>query len=1570
MKFTGLLLIIFLLFSAINDKVYSQTTNSESFDVATFPPAGWIVTPGGTHTWARNTGSTTHPATTPHSGSGEAYANCYSASSGSALLITPVIDKSSRGAATDSVVFWMFRDNGSYNTTYDSLAIYVNTAANLTGASRLGKINRAYSLPPAVASQGWYRYAFYIPAAYNTVTNYIVFQSTSKYGNDIMVDDITWYSFSNAPANPSNFTATPVSSSQINLGWALNGSGNNIMLAWNTTNTFGTPINGTSYGTGSTITGGGTVLYNGNGLAYNHSSLNPSTTYYYKVWSKNALTYYSSGIAANATTFCNVVNTYPYAYGFGTTGTLDPCWSIQQVALTGNWTLAASMTSPAMTPYSGPYMAYFNSYGFTNGTQSRLKTNVMDFTSLTSPRLSFYMSRDNSYPSPSDSLLIEVSTNGGTSWNAIYPAFQRYSTNALPYWDPKQIDLSAYAGNSNVMLGFRACSAYGDNMAIDSITIKNAMPLSYNSSTATQTVLAVCPIGASNQQIIGVQVVANGEVGTLNLGSFAFSTNGSTNASVDISAARVWYTGTSSVFAATTQFGSDYNNPRGSFGISGSQNLQAGTNYFWLVYDISPGATPGNLVDAECNSITIGGNPQVPLVQAPAGSRTIMAAMGGVYTVGISAFNKISGKHIYAQELSRKVNISTPIQKNIKNIKDYKLQNTTGYKNEQESYENQFVTEKYYELYENGVKYTGPLYYPGSGNDNITGVYATLTSATGDLNSRGVNNATTFLLTDAVYSAETYPIQINNNIPGISATKTVIIRPQSGVTALIPGNAASGAAIKILCSYVTLDGSNSGTTSRDLTIQNTSVTAPSVILVGSTGTTSITNVVIENCNLVNGSQSSTALVVSDAAALGSAGYFSNITIQNNSISTAFIGVYVNGGTVPQNGSNVYLLNNTINASGTNAITGIGLYMQGVNGAMISGNDIGNIINADASSNERIGIWAASGTINTTIQKNKIHDLQFTGTGGWSARGINITTTVSPANITAQNNFIYNITADGDSYASIGAYYDPVGIYANGTQTGINIFNNSIYLYGNTINLAGAYSHCIDLGTGSTADVRNNILVNNLGLLSATGVGAVCLSVQSSASQLVNSNYNCLYSSPVAGIGNLGKISTTDYSTIAQWRNASSLEQKSFNLLPAFTSLSDLHIQATSLSVSGRGTYIAGVTDDFDGDARAAAQSATMRPVDVGADQYLPSSYSGNTLLLGGQFYQDGGLNSLRIMSGTFTFTSIKQYPGVRSPYNTFMQSPGNKNNNIKDNIIKKNKDGRSGALKGQLLPVNEPWIYWEINGLVVQTEPITIRFFYNPEMLATINENNLRVSYWNGTAWDNNFSPQSINTGNHSIDVTLPTGNSWGSTMHFAIEDISSPLPVTLSSFSANTFNRDVSLLWKTSAEVNNSGFDIERRMQGTKDAAYNDWQKIAFVKGAGTTNNEQVYTYKDAKLVTGKYQYRLKQIDYNNNFEFFNLSSPDAVEIGKPKNADVSQNYPNPSNPKSRIDYQIPLNGMVSLKVYDVIGREVTTIVNEYKEAGYYTAEFDGTNLASGVYFYKLESGTFSLVKKMVLLK
>ena len=192
-------------------------------------------------------------------------------------------------------------------------------------------------------------------------------------------------------------------------------------------------------------------------------------------------------------------------------------------------------------------------------------------------------------------------------------------------------------------------------------------------------------------------------------------------------------------------------------------------------------------------------------------------------------------------------------------------------------------------------------------------------------------------------------------------------------------------------------------------------------------------------------------------------------------------------------------------------------------------------------------------------------------------------------------------------------------------------------------------------------------------------------------------------------------------------------------------------------------------------------------------------------------------------------------------------------------------------------------------------------------------------------------------------------------------------LPVELSSFVADVYGRNVTLNWTTSTETNNSGFTIERKL-----TSGNSWIAVGEVTGNGTTTTSQSYTYSDRNLLSGIYSYRLKQSDYNGNYEYFNLSSE--VEVGTPEKFSLAQNYPNPFNPSTKISYDIPSSGLVNLSVFDMSGKLVANLVNSVQQNGYYTVTLDGSSLATGAYYYKLSfngSGNeFVATKKMLLVK
>jgi len=194
-------------------------------------------------------------------------------------------------------------------------------------------------------------------------------------------------------------------------------------------------------------------------------------------------------------------------------------------------------------------------------------------------------------------------------------------------------------------------------------------------------------------------------------------------------------------------------------------------------------------------------------------------------------------------------------------------------------------------------------------------------------------------------------------------------------------------------------------------------------------------------------------------------------------------------------------------------------------------------------------------------------------------------------------------------------------------------------------------------------------------------------------------------------------------------------------------------------------------------------------------------------------------------------------------------------------------------------------------------------------------------------------------------------------------------VPVELTSFTANIVeNNYVELTWITSTEKNNYGFEVQKKYEGQS------YQTIAFISGNGTTTNRITYNYTDKNIQSNRVYYRLKQIDYNGDISY---SSEIFVDLQTPNNFILYQNYPNPFNPTTSIKFAISSlpdskasRQLVQLKVYDVLGNEVATLVNEEKSAGIYEVEFNATKFASGIYYYKLQAGDFVQMKKMILMK
>ncbi len=259
------------------------------------------------------------------------------------------------------------------------------------------------------------------------------------------------------------------------------------------------------------------------------------------------------------------------------------------------------------------------------------------------------------------------------------------------------------------------------------------------------------------------------------------------------------------------------------------------------------------------------------------------------------------------------------------------------------------------------------------------------------------------------------------------------------------------------------------------------------------------------------------------------------------------------------------------------------------------------------------------------------------------------------------------------------------------------------------------------------------------------------------------------------------------------------------------------------------------------------------------------------------------------------------------------------------------------------------------------------------------------MSTFSNCFWDNVTSGQSSShggTGKTTSEMkTQSTFTGWDFTTVWSISSgvnngypylqTVSPLPVELSSFTASVNGSNVNLKWLTATEVNNYGFQVERK-DGRWETGDGRWEKIGFVAGSGNSNSPKSYSFTDQPSGGTNFSYRLKQIDNDGHYKYYDAIT---VSLSSSTKAKLMQNSPNPFNPSTAIKFFIPDNSDVTIKIYDMLGREVTTLINQQSTAGYHIVYWNGRDsygrdAASGVYLYRLTAGNFTETRKMNLLK
>lgn len=506
----------------------------------------------------------------------------------------------------------------------------------------------------------------------------------------------------------------------------------------------------------------------------------------------------------------------------------------------------------------------------------------------------------------------------------------------------------------------------------------------------------------------------------------------------------------------------------------------------------------------------------------------------------------------------------------------------------------------------------------GTYNVGVGMAYATITDAVAAYNTSCISGAVVFQLMDATYPSETFPITINNNISS-SAANTLTIRPATGVSPTITGSAA---AIFRLdgADNVTIEGSNAPvtnsvcppvTSSRNMTISNTSTSTTSAVIwlqTSATGDSAMNNT-IRNCNIAgNGSTQTLVGIGSGSATISSSSTGTgnhNNRYENNNISKVQIGVYSQGRSAAQKNNGTIINQNVMTTAAPNSVGRYGILTGFENNITVSGNSIGGVYFTGSGDVSAISMGVAfAGLGNGVTTGNEVTNAQITyntidsffANNAWSDAGIAVAGAAS-GTTTIANNMISRVLAHGTG-GDITA-----GIFVGGVAGSVtNVYYNTVSLSGT---MTGAtypsFGICVT-GADPAVNIRNNIFVNTSSNGSAYSPYAIALEGSTFAN--LNSNNNDLYSSGSA-LAATGSLSGTGaLATLANWQSTTGDDAASANILPAFMSAADMHLQAVVANAPLNNTgAVLPVTSDHDCEVRSATP-------DMGADEFLIPLCSG------------------------------------------------------------------------------------------------------------------------------------------------------------------------------------------------------------------------------------------------------------------------------------------------------------------------------------------------------------------------
>lgn len=872
---------------------------------------------------------------------------------------------------------------------------------------------------------------------------------------------------------------------------------------------------------------------------------------------------------------------------------------------------------------------------------------------------------------------------------------------------------------------------------------------------------------------------------------------------------------------------------------------------------------------------------------------------------------------------------------------------------------------------------------PGTGPGGTDPQFPSLRSAFQTLNNSAFAGNCTFYITSDI--TETFTPAVGLGLAINPEPYIVTFKPYTGVQPVItlnyPSDLNSGPSGAMIIGIpmenniawndlrkttnIVFDGSNTvdGTT-RDLTIQCDTLAQRNAFPLTIVG--DVSNFVVKNTNIfykakgvsTSGNLFVSAVLVRSRSNSGVDFVPHNILLENNHISANFPGVvqsaqgygtYQSGTPVPL----LYPFNITLK---NNLIEGrrraVALYKAGSH--VIVGNEI--VLNQNVAANTtNEAVYAVDVLANSIVDiyNNRISKISsLTNTASNGNTGISIET-LGTYNI--YNNMIYGFELTA---ANPVAYLR--GIKNSSASATLNLNFNSIYMN----NLA-------DIGTGTVTyqgillSDGTNSLANNIVVSAEPDFVSYCI-YRSGIVGTVTSDYNNFYPVSLTN-GNVGFWDAAATPTLANWQTASGQDANSVSKEVFFVSTTDLHLTGSSNGdIELAGTPIAGITTDIDGDTRSTTDpykgadegSVSLEPKvpDLFISEYLEGSSNNKALELFNPTGSDIDLSKYRLVranNGSATIQYTQTLTGTLVSGDVYVLANPSAVTEILtvadivtgeitffngDDYIGLEKDVSGNWIVIDVVGIlgNDPGTNWPVAGGIGATSEFTL-----------VRKNTV---FYGNTDWNASAGTDADN----SEWLVYPQNT-------FTYLGVHSVIPVELTSFVANVGAKSVTLSWSTATETNNQGFEIERKSVNT------EWTKIGFVSGFGTTTESRQYTYTDNNLPVGKYSYRLKQVDFDGTFDYSKVVE---IEVVAPSVFELTQNYPNPFNPTTKISYSVPFDSKVTISVYSITGELVMELVNGNVSAGSYSVDFNGSNLASGMYIYRMVAGDFVHTQKMMLMK